>query len=244
MQFVPDDKSVSQENSISNIWSPHQTFPWRSVFTKNQTTILAHKVTHHDLSTPSQTPSQAANVFSAPIRVMDVTSLLSTVQPWLKPNDVAPAKEDSLNKPSSPNSTEIKIIEKPVITEIIEIKAKETQSIADTTTTTNAPVDDDCPPGLHGIFDKQSIKCKRSAGNANNPFGLQPFPDFTPPDSSAERAVKMQKDIQRLMHFVTVVGHVDSFLTKRFRSGLKKMAKLYDSEEITPPQRPRRRIKF
>lgn len=69
-------------------------------------------------------------------------------------------------------------------------------------------------------------------------------------ESSAERAERIQKNIQRLMHFVTIVGHVDSYLSKRFRTGVKKMAQLYDSTENahlrprTPPRRHRRRTRF
>lgn len=69
-------------------------------------------------------------------------------------------------------------------------------------------------------------------------------------ESSGERAERMQKGIQRLMHFVTIVGHVDSYLSKRFRTGVKKMAQLYDSTENahlrprTPARRHRRRIRF
>lgn len=71
-------------------------------------------------------------------------------------------------------------------------------------------------------------------------------------ETSGERAERLQKNIQRLMHFVTIVGHVDSYLSKRFRTGVKKMAQLYDSTEhahlrrpaAASPHRHRRRIRF
>lgn len=173
---------------------------------------------------------------------MDVASLLSTVQPWLKPNNPIPNPEMSNQLSTAPNRTDAnEPTAEDVIAETLSVNTEKSLATPGTTTT-QEPVED-CPSGLHGMFVKQSVKCKRSA-TGTNPFGVQPFADLENTESSAERAVRMQKDIQRLMHFVTVVGHVDSFLTSRFRSGLKKMAKLYESEEVNQPKRPRRRIAF
>lgn len=247
LNYYLDAKSSSQENKVSNIWSPHQNFPWRSAFNKDHSTILAHKVTEHKLSPSTNDNDTTTNLLPqntltlAPLRVLDVTSLLSTVQPWLNPNNVI-AKAETHNKSSSTNTTaDNNATTKPIIAETVDLITKKPPIIPESTTIASS-ADNNCPPGLNGIFDRQSVKCKRSTGNTNL-FGLQPFPDLNS-ETSAERAVRMQKDIQRLMHFVTVVGHVDSFLTKRFRSGLKKMAKLYESEEVNLQKRPRRRISF
>lgn len=102
------------------------------------------------------------------------------------------------------------------------------------------------------------VKAKRAIGNEQLvPKGnivrpalvakpKKPLTNMLQNETSAERAERVQKGIQRLMHFITIVGHVDSYLTKRFRTGVKKMARLYDSTEDAhrrPPRR-RRRISF
>lgn len=101
--------------------------------------------------------------------------------------------------------------------------------------------------------DANQIKAKRAIGNEQHlpignairpaPRDLQPVKLPTKPgkpnlveflhnETSAERAERIQKGIQRLMHFITIVGHVDSYLTKRFRTGIKNIARLYDSKEM------------
>lgn len=50
-------------------------------------------------------------------------------------------------------------------------------------------------------------------------------------ETSSEKRERIQKTLQRMMHFVTIVGHVDSYLTKRFRSGVRTFARLCESGE-------------
>lgn len=117
----------------------------------------------------------------------------------------------------------------------------------------------------HSDDDEALLKSKRAIGNEK----LLPLGEIVRPaqkmankkqtlaerlqnETSGERAERLQKNIQRLMHFVTIVGHVDSYLSKRFRTGVKKMAQLYDSTEhahlrrpaAASPHRHRRRIRF
>lgn len=216
--------------------------PWRSAFKIDQNTILAHKVTHHDLSADKTTTPAAGplpDLLPTLARAVNVSALISTVQPWLMPNKKIIVKNETITK-GSPLPQEGGPKNQMIVSESVDLCPKETKATQAETTTQQTALSD-CPPGVHA-FGMKSVKCKRAA---NNPFGgLEPFPDLQPSDTSAERAVRMQKDIQRLMHFVTVVGHVDTFLTKRFRSGLKKIVKLYESEEVAPTQRRRRRISF
>lgn len=71
--------------------------------------------------------------------------------------------------------------------------------------------------------------------NFVRPSPLRPKPkpigSLLPRETDAERAERLSKSMQRLMHFVTIVGHVDSYVTKRFRHGLKNVARLFDSPE-------------
>lgn len=59
-------------------------------------------------------------------------------------------------------------------------------------------------------------------------------------ETSAERADRLQKNLQRLMHFIQIVGHVDSYLSKKFRVGVKQIAKMYETEEREDTRRRRR----
>lgn len=70
-----------------------------------------------------------------------------------------------------------------------------------------------------------------------SPIRSKNFSDYFKNETSAERADRVNKSLQRLMHFVTVVGHVDSYLTKRFRSGFKNVARMFDSHEDTRRRR-------
>ena len=58
-------------------------------------------------------------------------------------------------------------------------------------------------------------------------------------ETDSERAERLQKGIQRLMHFVTIVGHVDKYLSRRFRNGVRQIAKLCDSNEQNNVRRRR-----
>lgn len=63
------------------------------------------------------------------------------------------------------------------------------------------------------------------------------FADLLPRETDGERAERLSKSMQRLMHFVTICGHVDSYLTKRVRHGLKNVLKIFDSMEETRTRR-------
>lgn len=70
-----------------------------------------------------------------------------------------------------------------------------------------------------------------------SPMRPKTIGDLFPKETEAERADRLSKSMQRLMHFVTIVGHVDSYLTKRVRSGLKNVARIFDSVEQTRRRR-------
>lgn len=48
---------------------------------------------------------------------------------------------------------------------------------------------------------------------------------------SAERAEKVSKILEKIMHGVTIVGHVDGYLTNRAREGIRKLHKLLEHSE-------------
>lgn len=51
--------------------------------------------------------------------------------------------------------------------------------------------------------------------------------------SSDERAERASRFLEKVMHGVKIVGHVDGFLTSRAKSGIKKIHKMFaTSEEI------------
>ncbi len=50
-------------------------------------------------------------------------------------------------------------------------------------------------------------------------------------ESSVERAERMNDGLQRLMHFVTIMAQIDSFITSRARSTIKKLAHLYGQDD-------------
>lgn len=60
---------------------------------------------------------------------------------------------------------------------------------------------------------------------------------FLPRETDAERAERLSKSMQRLMHFATIVGQVDSYLTQRVRQGLKSVVRIFDSIEDTRRRR-------
>lgn len=83
---------------------------------------------------------------------------------------------------------------------------------------------------------------KRAADNENY---ITPSPRRVPPtrrptlferletETSEERANRIALGIERLMHVVTIAGHVDSFLANRLRKGVRTLNKLFDTEEDT-----------
>lgn len=84
-----------------------------------------------------------------------------------------------------------------------------------------------------------SKNVKRQIGNDMKTFEIvRPAPLDRPMfmnnlenETSSEKRERVQKSLQRMMHFVTIVGHVDSYLTKRFRSGVRTFARLCESGE-------------
>lgn len=61
-------------------------------------------------------------------------------------------------------------------------------------------------------------------------------------ETSSEKRERIQKGIQRLMHFVAIVGHVDSYLSKRFRNSVRTFARFCDSGEDMRLRHPRSRF--
>lgn len=58
--------------------------------------------------------------------------------------------------------------------------------------------------------------------------------------SSLEQAEQFEKGLQRLVQFVQIAAHIDSYLTSRFKSGIKTIAKIMESEEVSSSRRLRR----
>lgn len=216
LNVILDDKTTHNLTEFllsSNIWSPTQT-DWRKAVNNDTTTLLAHKVTQHKLSSDKTAPIETAQTTS---------SILA------KPSPMA------FDNPTKIDLTQTMLSKSPLdLFSAVPADASEIEEPVEST---------DCTKFLDTAA-QVPIKCKRAAlGNqpfAPVPFALPPFPDLQS-ETSAERAVRMQKDIQKLMHFITVVGHVDSFFSKRFRSGVKKFARLYDSDEVVRPKIRRRR---
>lgn len=51
--------------------------------------------------------------------------------------------------------------------------------------------------------------------------------------SSLEQAEQFEKGLQRIVQFVQIAAHIDSYLTSRFKSGIKTIAKMMESEEVS-----------
>lgn len=98
---------------------------------------------------------------------------------------------------------------------------------------------------LQSEFTAKSKNKKRAIGdegkfaNIVRPSPIRPknIGNFLPRETEAQRAERLSKSMKHLMNFVTIVGHVDSYLTKRFRHGLKNVVKLLDSVEETRRRR-------
>lgn len=89
------------------------------------------------------------------------------------------------------------------------------------------------PPHSENTIKSKNIKrAVGDEGKFSNIVRPSPIrPNWLPQETEAERAERLSKSMQRLMHFVTIAGHVDSYLTKRFRHGLKNVVRLFDSIE-------------
>lgn len=49
--------------------------------------------------------------------------------------------------------------------------------------------------------------------------------------NSDERVDRLSKVLERIMHGVTIAGHVDGYLTNRLKTGIKKLHRLFESSE-------------
>lgn len=114
-------------------------------------------------------------------------------------------------------------------------------------TATAAPTDPKTPPP------SQRLKKNVKRGIDDNgliitpkPFApLDLFPSNTAPDpaprlslieryhamSSGEKAEQLSKVLERVMHGLTIAGHVDGYLTHRVKTGFKKAHKIFQSSE-------------
>lgn len=86
---------------------------------------------------------------------------------------------------------------------------------------------------------KRAVGDEGTFSNIVRPSPIRPksIADLLPRETDAERTERLSKSLQRLMHFVTICGHVDSYMTKRFRHGLKNVARIFDSMEETRRRR-------
>ncbi|XP_037037324.1 uncharacterized protein LOC119075020 [Bradysia coprophila] len=194
---------------------------------KNRTVLIEETV-------PQSTPDQLG---------MEMTSVPKIVTPVVRPK-----KKTSTE---APIVIEVKPPQFPVKTAILNTHNKHKNV---------APKLDDISFELTGKTSLQSIETtevlplsltksknkKRAVGdegsfasNIVRPSPIRPkkIGDLFPHETEAERAERLSKSMQRLMHFVTIVGHVDSYLTKRVRHGLKNVARIFDSAEDTRRRR-------
>ncbi|XP_021706048.1 uncharacterized protein LOC110678017 [Aedes aegypti] len=62
--------------------------------------------------------------------------------------------------------------------------------------------------------------------------GLQQSEDYLmDPTSSIERVERVQSALERIMGIVTIMSHVDSFIHKKTKQSIRRLAKLYESVE-------------
>lgn len=98
------------------------------------------------------------------------------------------------------------------------------------------------PPPPENIMKSNTKRAVGDEGTFSNivrpsPIRQKNIGDLLNNETDAERTERLNKSLKRLMHFVTIVGQVDSYLTKRFRSGLKNVARIFDSIEDTRRRR-------
>lgn len=75
----------------------------------------------------------------------------------------------------------------------------------------------------------------------HQPFPQLPFMRMLRDESSVERSERRKQGLERLMQFMTVFGHVDRYLSKRLRSGVKRLSRLIETDEEVDDTRRRRR---
>lgn len=109
-------------------------------------------------------------------------------------------------------------------------------SLLDVETTHPPPLSDDMVKSKNI---KRAVGDEGTFSNIVRPSPIRPkkIGDLLPRETEPERTERLNKSLQRLMHFVTIVGHVDSYMTKRFRNGLKNVARIFDSIEDTRRRR-------
>lgn len=59
-------------------------------------------------------------------------------------------------------------------------------------------------------------------------------------ETSVERTERRKQNLEKLMQFMTICGHVDRYVNTRFKSGVKKLTRVFDTEEETDATRRRR----
>lgn len=91
---------------------------------------------------------------------------------------------------------------------------------------------------------------KRAVGNEKQSVALFVTPSPMKPtnsipevenETSLERAERISKAVQKFMNVVKVAGHVDNYLMSRFKSGIRKFGRLFDSYEEEEPRRRRQK---
>lgn len=61
------------------------------------------------------------------------------------------------------------------------------------------------------------------------------------PEDSLERSERRKQNLEKMMQFVTVVGHMDRFVNSRLRSSVRKIHRMFETEEDVDGHRRRRR---
>ncbi|XP_065092636.1 uncharacterized protein LOC135713449 [Ochlerotatus camptorhynchus] len=83
-------------------------------------------------------------------------------------------------------------------------------------------------------YDDQSVEHRQLAPLKKRFINQQnqlPTEDFLDPDMSMEQAERVQGALERIMGIVTIMSHVDSFIHKKTKQSIRRLAKLYESEE-------------
>ncbi len=208
------------------------------LMTTNRTTVLVEETTTTD---PQSTPDQP-EIGTTPIP---------------KTLPLRPVRPKKISKPSTTTTNATKTIEvkesqfhkkanqkpkkyKNSVPKINEMSSDTTTatSLSDVETTQGPPPPSDTLSKSKNI--KRAIGDERPFSNnivRPSPIKQKKFGELFPRETDAERADRLSKSMQRLMHFVTIVGQVDSYVTKRFRHGLKNAARILDSMEDTRRRR-------
>lgn len=239
-EFAVED-NVSTETDSGN----HQTsvndsgnLPLTSVefSTENNVPLVVLKILKNRTVLVEETHPQ-----SAPDQLSADTTLIPTYLPPVRPKKI-----------SRPSTTTEASITVPAKQPLFPKKAKLLDSFSkfksavpkfDEMTPKTSLLDIETTPLPDATVKSKNIK--RAVGdegtfsNIVRPSPIRPksIADLLPHETDAERTERLSKSLQRLMHFVTICGHVDSYMTKRFRLGLKNVARIFDSMEETRRRR-------